>query len=205
MGNFLAVNMAYLIAEDIDLEIQSAFSCDTPVPQSSDDNLKKLLKNHKKLTIKFLNRKWDISSLKSHIEHKFIPRGLREKVIPAGHLHTPRFLEVWKNSCLDRGLAILQMIVDEEQTQLDEIKKEIDTSVQLLEPYKTDPEFIKSNDLLRREVEKTQKTLKSTKQEKFKQNLLDWENGEMFDPTIPRGRSRSRRGRRGRSNTKKIC
>lgn len=74
---------------------------------------------------------------------------------------------------MERGLAILHMIIEEEQIQLEEIKKEIDISVQLLEPYKLDPIFIKSNDLLKREVEKTQKTLKSTKQEKFKQNLLD--------------------------------
>lgn len=80
----------------------------------------------------FLNRKWDISSLKSHIDNKVIPRGLRERVIPAGHLLTPRFLEQWKKSCLEPALNILQMIVDEEQLQLDEIRKEIDASVQLL-------------------------------------------------------------------------
>lgn len=93
------------------------------------------------------------------------------------------------------------MIVDEEQIQLDEIKKETDSSVQLLEPYKSDPEFIKSNDLLKKKVEKAQKTLKSTKQEKFKQNLLDWESGDIFDSTIPRGRSRSCRGRKNKFNT----
>lgn len=52
----------------------------------------------KKLTIKYLNRKWGISSLKSHIEHLVIPRGLRERVVLAGHLHTPRLLETWKKS-----------------------------------------------------------------------------------------------------------
>lgn len=93
----------------------------------------------KKLTIKFLNRKWDISSLKSHIENGIIPRGLREWVTPAGHLHTPRFIEAWKASCVKRGLEIMQLIVNEEQAQLDEIKAEIDISVGLLEPFKTDP------------------------------------------------------------------
>lgn len=196
--------MVYLLNEEIDLEIETAFSCDSTVTcGGGDDILKGLLKNHKKLTIKFLNRKWDISSLKSHIENKIIPRGLRERVIPAGHLHTPRFLELWKQSCLEWGLAILNMIVEEEQIQLEEIKKEIDNSVQLLEPYKLDPILIKTNELLKKEVEKTQKLLKSTKQEKFKQNLQDWENGDIFDPTIPRGRSRSRR--RNRRNRSKIA
>lgn len=193
--------MAYLLDKEIDLEIQSAFSSDPSVHSEGDESLKKLFKTHKKLTIKFLNRKWDISSLKSHIDHKIIPRGLRERIIPAGHLHTPRFLKLWKESCLERGLDTLRMIVNEEELQLEEIRIEIDNSVKLLEPFKSDPNFDKSNDLLKKEVERTQKYLKASKQEKFKQNLADWEREDIFDPTVPRGRSRSRKGRGHRSKT----
>lgn len=131
--------MAYQLDDDIEREIQSAFSSEQSASKDGDDSLQTLFRNHKKLTIKFLNRKWNISSLKSHIENRIILRGLRERVTPAGHLHTPRFIEAWKASCVKRGLEIMQMIVDEEEIQLNEIKADIEVSAGLLEPFKTNP------------------------------------------------------------------
>lgn len=117
--------------------------------------------------IKFLNRKWDISSLKSHISNQIIPRGLRERVVPAEHLHTPRFLSVWRTECLNRGLSLMKIIVTEEEAQLQEIREELEISAKLLEPYKQDPEFDKNNEYIKKEIEKIQKNVKYTKQEKF--------------------------------------
>lgn len=191
--------MAYLLDEKFDLEIQAEFSIDQTVHTTGDDTLKKLLKNHKKLTIKYLNRKWDISTLKSHIEHKVIPRGLRERVVPAAHLHSTRFLDIWRKSCIDRGLEVMRLIVEEELAQLSEIQTEIDNSAQLLEPYKQDQEFEKFNESLKKEVERTQKNFRINKQEKFKQNIADWEKDIVFDPTLQRGRSQSRKSRSRRN------
>lgn len=64
--------------------------------------------------------------------------------------------------------------------QLGEIQTEIDNSSHLLEPFKQDPEFDQNNESLKKEVERTQKNLRANKQEKFKQNILDWEKDEIL-------------------------
>lgn len=45
---------------------------------TDNDLIKGLFKQHKKLTVKFLNRKWDISSLESYVSNRMILQGLRE-------------------------------------------------------------------------------------------------------------------------------
>lgn len=65
-------------------------------------------------------------------------------MVPAGHLHSPRFLDKWKKSCQDRGIEVMQLIVEEELAQLEEIQIETDNSIQLLEPFKQDQEFEKT-------------------------------------------------------------
>lgn len=193
--------MAYKICDSINNEIESAFDRDLETPDVGNEPIKKLLKNHKKLTIKILNRKWDIASLQSHVTQRVIPRGLRERVVPAQHLHTPRFLEAWKKICIDRGIELMKLIIQEEQSQLGEIQLELDKSTSLLEPFGEDPELIRFNENLKKEVEKLQRTLKFTKQKKFKQNIQDSEQDNFFDPTKIRSRSRSRGpNRRNRSN-----
>lgn len=64
-----------------------------------------------------------------------IPRGLREKVVPAEHMHTPRFMEKWKAKCLAHGLLVFQLIVDEEKAQLDEFIIELEQSSKVLVSY----------------------------------------------------------------------
>lgn len=188
--------MAYMIDRDLDDEINTAFSIDGKNEETEGESTRKLFKNHKKLMIKFLNHKLDISSLKSYISHNIIPRGLRERIVPAEHLYTPRFLEAWKEECLNRGLALMKIIVLEEETQLEEIKGELEISAKALEPHKNEPDFEKNNEFNKKEIERIQKNLKHTKQEKFRQNIIDFEGGDIFNPTLPnRSRSSSRNSR----------
>lgn len=69
-----------------------------------------------------------------------------------------------------------------------------------MEPFQSEPDFEKHNDILKKEIEKTQKHLMTMKQHKFRQNLDDFEKGKVFDPTVPKGCSQSRRNR-NRSTT----
>lgn len=148
--------MAYCIGDDIDLEIQTAFTREQVTEKTDNEQtIKKLFKEHKKLTIKYLNRKWNISSLESHITFGVIPRGLRERVVPAEHLYTPRFMEKWKAKCIEHGLSVIQLIVDEEKIQLDELKAELEQSSKELEPLQNEVDFEKHNSILRKEIEKT--------------------------------------------------
>lgn len=96
----------------------------------------------------------------------------------------------------------MRLIVEEELLQLSEIQADIDNSAKLLEPFKQ--EFEKLNESLKKEVERTQKNLRTNKQEKFKQNIADWEKDTVFDPASQRGRSQSgrNRGRKNRSTSK---
>lgn len=98
--------------------------------------LKINLKITKKLTVKHLNSKLDISSLESYIENNIIPRSLREKVIPAKNLHNPRFLGEWKKQCINHGIEIMWLIIEEEKLQLLELADQIDESSKALDPFK---------------------------------------------------------------------
>lgn len=80
-----------------------------------EDFLKILFNEHKILTIKQLNWKWDILSLESYIDKKIIPQGLWERVTPAEHLQNERFLTRWKQTCIE----IMKLIVEKEVTKRD--------------------------------------------------------------------------------------
>lgn len=66
--------MAYMIDPHLDHEIDTAFMAGGEDFGIEKEPMKKLFKQHKKLMIKFLNHKWDISSLKSHVSNRVIPR-----------------------------------------------------------------------------------------------------------------------------------
>lgn len=193
--------MAFMLGEDIDLEIKTAFQSDTPQATKQEDEIRNKFREHKKLLIKHLNRKWDVTSLETYITHRIVPRGLRDRTIPAEHLHTENFLPKWKELCINHGLAVMGLIVEEEKAQLIDIKAQIEESARGLEIFKHLDEFTKQNDMLKKEIEKTQLNLKITKQSKFKRDIADFERDEIFDLTIRRGRSRSR-GRNQRQQSK---
>lgn len=58
-----------MLGEDIDQIIRTAFQTDTPQTIHLDDEIKNKCKEHKKLLIKHLNQKWDVSSLETYILH----------------------------------------------------------------------------------------------------------------------------------------
>lgn len=120
-------------------------------------------------------------------------RGLRERVIPAQHLQTEPFLSKWKKLCVEHGLGFMRVIIEEEKRQLVELKAQIEESAISLEPHSDKPDFFKLNELLKKEIEKVQKNLKLTKQSKFQRDLDDWATGDVFDYTVNRGRSSSKR------------
>lgn len=74
-------------------------------------------------------------------------------MVPTEHLHTSRFMEKWKAKCLDHGLSVIQLIV-EEKAQLDELKMELERSSKVLEPLQGESVFEKHNDILKKEIEK---------------------------------------------------
>lgn len=116
-----------------------------------------------------------MSSLETYISHKIVPRGLRDRTMPAEHLHTESFLPKWKKLCINHGLAVMRLIVEEEKAQLITIQAQIEERARGLEALKHFEEFIKQNDNLKKETEKTQLNLKITKKSKFKPDIADFE------------------------------
>lgn len=98
----------------------------------------------------------------------------KERVVPATHLQTERFLDKWRKKFIDHGLEVMRLIVEEEKLQLETLQTQIAESSNKLEPLKEKPDFDKLNDLLKKEIDRTQKNLKFTKQSKFKRDLDDW-------------------------------
>lgn len=192
--------MAFVLGDEIDQGIRIAFQKDSSQLTNQDDEIRNTFKEHKKLLVKHQNRKWDVSFLETYINHRIVPRGLRDHMVPAEHLHNERFLPKWKEPCINHGIAVMGLIVEEEKIQLDELKEMIDASAQGLDSLKELEEFTKQNDILKKELERVQLNLKTTKQSKFRRDLADFEKNQVFDLTIRRGRSRSnRRGQRSQS------
>lgn len=90
------------------------------------------------------------------------------------------------------------------KAQLIDIQAKIEESARGLETFKDLEEFTKQNDMLKKEIEKTQLNLKITKQSKFKRDIADFERDKVFDLTVRRGRSRSRgKGHRQQSKQRR--
>lgn len=191
--------MAFVINETQLNEMAATFR-DTPMgaegPANEQGNdLKQLFKEHKQLVIKQLKRKWDICSLESYVASSMVPKGLRQRIIPAAHLRTERFQAKWEKLCLEQGLQVLGLIIEEEKAQLEEINMQIETSVGKLEEVKDDESFSSLNENVRKEVEKVQRVVKSIKQKKFLRDKKEFEEGVAFQVQDSRHRSRSRNRR----------
>lgn len=139
-----------MLGEAIDQEIRTAFQRDTSQSLYQGEEIKIKFKEHKKLLIRHLNRKWDVSFLDTSIEHKIIPTGLKNRITPAEHFHTNKFLPKWKELCINHGLAIMGLIVEEENIQLIEIKEQIEEGARGLEALKETGEFSKQNEILKK-------------------------------------------------------
>lgn len=114
--------MAYVLGEEVDEEIQSALTCDQGDSETKNGEIKRLFKNHKKIVVKHLNRKWGVFFLENYISQKIIPRGLRDSIIPTEHLHTVTFIPKWKELCISHGIELMKLIVEEEKLQLINLK-----------------------------------------------------------------------------------
>lgn len=119
--------------------------------------------------------------------------------MPAAHLHTKNFLEKWQKECIGHGIEVMKLIVEEEKDQLCTLQQSITESGIKLEPFKESPEFEKLNDTLKKEVDKTPKNLKITKQNR--RNLDDWAKGYIFVLTTGGHRGRSRHRHPSQSGT----
>lgn len=102
--------MVFVLGDDIDEEIRGAFSKDAHIILNDEEEIRSRFKEHKNLLTRHLNRKCNVSFLESYVQHKIIPRGLRDKVVPVEHLHNDYFLEKWKTLCIKHGLAVMQLI-----------------------------------------------------------------------------------------------
>lgn len=87
----------------------------------------------------------------------------------------------------------MALIVEEEKTQLIELRDQTEESDKNLDLLKEDEEFTRQNENLKKEIEKAQNFFKITKQSKYRRDLLDFEKGQIFALTICRGRSGSSR------------
>lgn len=67
--------MVFVLGDEINQEIRTAFQKDTSLAPSQEKEVKNQFREHKKLMIKHLNRKWDVSFLDTYIQHKIIPKG----------------------------------------------------------------------------------------------------------------------------------
>lgn len=160
-----------------------------------ESEIKALFKTHKNLVIRQLKRKWDICSLESYRDHSIIPRGLRERIIPASHLRNDRFTSKWETLCLSHGKDVLNLIIEEEQLQLSELNNQIEESVKKLDEVKDHPTFGTHNEHVKKEVEKVQRFVKTVKQKKFARDKKEFDDGIAFKVNEHRSRSRTRRRR----------
>ena len=184
--------MAFCIDSGIEKEIRAVFNKDEQIIPKRQNEFRQLFRKHSNLTIKHLKRKWNIISLEAYIESNMIPRGLRERIMPADHLHNERFLKKWTEESVKHGLHMIGLIVEEEKIQLNDIEIQLKESVELLNEYQDLEDFKKFNERIRKEDKDFQKEQKIGKQKKFQRDTADFETGNILDLERKRGRSRSR-------------
>lgn len=93
--------------------------------------------------------------------------------------------------------------MEDEKIQMAELKNMIEESARGLDLMKEEEEFTRQNEFLKKEIEKVQQNLKTTKQSKYRRDTLDFERDQAFDLTARRGRSgSSQRGFRSQSRNR---
>lgn len=114
--------MAFRIVDGVGQEMRAAFCREEHNVSKCQAELNQLFRKHGNLTMKHLKRKWNIIALEAYLQAQMIPRGLRERIVPADHLHNDRFLKIWAEESVKHGLHMIGLIVEEEKTQLQELE-----------------------------------------------------------------------------------
>lgn len=141
---------------------------------------------------------WDLSTLKSYIESKMVPRGLRIKKFPSMP-YNDEFKQRWESILTDCSLDLMRLITSQEELILVDVRSKITTLQDTIKNYSTLESFISLDQHMKDNLNKLEKSITDIKQSKFMRDLQDYKTDNVYmwgKQTIHTPRSILRRSRK---------
>ncbi|XP_056391757.1 uncharacterized protein LOC130284884 [Hyla sarda] len=165
------------------------------------------------LMIKEMRTWWDHQTLTTYLEKSLVPRGLRLKKRPVKN-YSQKCINKWDLALLDCSAKLISYIIEEEESELQTMQKELDTLKESLLPYKNHEEFAKLEQSILKKLDLVESNIMEIKKTKFPRDTEDYNNDQVFSWHLHREaqgdtpksilrtpRSKSRRRRRPSSRS----
>ncbi|XP_056408369.1 uncharacterized protein LOC130310244 [Hyla sarda] len=182
-----------------------------PVHNVTPMDLLTLTRQVENLMIKETKVWWDHKTLTTYLNKNMVPRGLRLKKRPV-KVYSQTFLAKWDSALLDCSAKLMKYIVEEEETELADLQKEMENLKTSLTEFKTHQEFPRLEETVLEKLDNIESEIMDIKRNKFHRDPQDYNKDQVFtwfrnksnDTETPRSilrnsRSKSRRRRQPRS------
>ncbi|XP_056387361.1 uncharacterized protein LOC130282757 [Hyla sarda] len=190
-----------------DTKAQSVFGNSVaPVHNVTPMDLLTLTRQVENLMIKETKVWWDHKTLTTYLNKNMVPRGLRLKKRPV-KVYSQTFLAKWDWALLDCSAKLMKYIVEEEETELADLQKEMENLKTSLTEFKTHQESPRLEEAVLEKLDNIESEIMDIKINKFQRDTHDYNKDQVFtwfrnksnDTETPRSKSRRRRQPRSKA------
>lgn len=146
-----------------------------PASVEAKQNLRKL----EKLIFREMKIWWDQTTLKSYIERKMVPRGLRLKKSTT-FPYPPEFQIKWDDILSKCSMELMTLIIQQEELQLADIQKDITSLQESTSKIISEQDFDDWNKNINIKLEETEDYIINVKESKLKRDQEDYDNHKVY-------------------------
>lgn len=150
--------------------------------------IKECFNKMEKLLISEMKTWWDHNSLKKYVDKPMIPRGLRLKKTPTT-MYTESFDTDWQIALSTCSITLMKLIISQEETKLQTLEGEINNTRLELDKYKDAEGFNMLNEKMTKNVDKLEQSIMQTKISKFKRDVEDYTNNQVYTWSYERNKT----------------
>lgn len=162
------------------LDLLSNIFTDDPTSDNTAGSYRQDMCTMEKLFLREAKTWWDLSSLRTYIEKRMIPRGLRMKKIPTTQFDND-FTTKWNNILTDCSINLMELIVSKEEEAMIQIRNDIKATQSSLQQYLGLPEMQEWDTKLKANIMKLEADIVSMKKTKFQRDLNDYKQDCVYD------------------------
>ncbi|XP_072010785.1 uncharacterized protein [Engystomops pustulosus] len=123
---------------------------------------------------------WDQTTLKAYLDKNYIPRGLRVKKIPS-NIYSETFVTEWNMILSECSSKLMNLIVKEETTKLQELSTKIEEIRQILKESTSNTDYDTQNLRIQQHIESLEEKIATTKKSKWLREEYDYINNRVYE------------------------
>lgn len=134
---------------------------------------------------------WDANSLRTYLERKIIPRGLRIKKIPTSTF-SPEFITTWNSILSECSFELIQLIIQHEEIKLTDLEEKIkDLETTVANKYSSHTDYENLCEKMESNLSKLETIIANIKKKKYQRDIIDYSENKVYEWRRANNRPRS--------------